>query len=107
MLIRNAIRGLLMHLCDIPEDKIHAVEIPTGLPMLYDFKTKRIRLLDDKQEHTILKRYNFGHDPDLLFKRTIKPGAPTGVDNHDLSEVIIRSKGVVIKYDEENRIKLD
>ena len=26
----NAIRGLLMHLCDIPTDVIHEVEIPTG-----------------------------------------------------------------------------
>jgi len=81
-----------MHLCDIPEDKIHAVEIPTGLPMLYDFKTKRIRLLEDNNEKSFLERYDFGHDPDLLFKRTIKPGQPTGVDNHDLSEVIIKMK---------------
>lgn len=28
----NAIRGLLMHLCDIPEDKITGLEIPNGLP---------------------------------------------------------------------------
>jgi 2,3-bisphosphoglycerate-dependent phosphoglycerate mutase len=27
----NAIRGLLMHLCDIPEDKITGLEIPNGL----------------------------------------------------------------------------
>ena len=26
----NAIRGLLMHLCDIPTEVIHEVEIPTG-----------------------------------------------------------------------------
>ena len=26
----NAIRGLLMNLCDIPLDKIHTLEIPTG-----------------------------------------------------------------------------
>ena len=34
----NAIRGLLMHLCDIPEDRISEVEIPTGLPLIYDVK---------------------------------------------------------------------
>lgn len=28
----NAIRGLLMHLCSIPEDKITGLEIPNGLP---------------------------------------------------------------------------
>lgn len=32
----NAIRGLLMHLCEIPTERIHEVEIPTGLPMVYD-----------------------------------------------------------------------
>ena len=37
----NAIRGLLMHLCDIPIDQIHQVEIPTGLPLVYDKRTRR------------------------------------------------------------------
>ncbi|GMH50096.1 hypothetical protein TL16_g00692, partial [Triparma laevis f. inornata] len=32
----NAIRGLLMHLCDIPEDRISDLEIPNGLPLIYD-----------------------------------------------------------------------
>ncbi|EED90651.1 phosphoglycerate mutase, partial [Thalassiosira pseudonana CCMP1335] len=32
----NAIRGLLMHLCDIPEDKISGLEIPNGLPIIFD-----------------------------------------------------------------------
>ena len=27
---KNAIRGLLMHLCKIPEDKISGLEIPNG-----------------------------------------------------------------------------
>ena len=46
-IVRNAIRGLLMHLCQIPTDKIHLVEIPTGLPLVFDSRLKGIRLLDD------------------------------------------------------------
>ena len=30
----NAIRGLLMHLCEIPEEKINGLEIPNGLPLI-------------------------------------------------------------------------
>ena len=44
---RNAIRGLLMHLCKIPEDRINAVEIPTGLPLIYDKNIGKIRLLQE------------------------------------------------------------
>jgi len=36
----NAIRGLLMHLCEIPEDKITELEIPNGLPIIFDIKSK-------------------------------------------------------------------
>eukprot|EP01039_Chlorochromonas_danica_P000424 gene424-458_t len=43
----NAIRGLLMHLCKIPTSKIHMVEIPTGLPLVYDWKQGKLRLLED------------------------------------------------------------
>ncbi|EGB05651.1 hypothetical protein AURANDRAFT_5637, partial [Aureococcus anophagefferens] len=32
----NAIRGLLMKLCAVPEDRVNEVEIPTGLPLIYD-----------------------------------------------------------------------
>jgi hypothetical protein len=45
--LRNAIRGLLMHLCNIPVDSIHAVEIPTGLPLIYDPRLGKIRLLQE------------------------------------------------------------
>lgn len=65
----NAIRGLLMHLCDIPEERIHKVEIPTGLPLVYDSEKRKILLLED---HSLvdspLKVYNFGEAPELLFK---------------------------------------
>ena len=45
----NAIRGLLMHLCEIPEDRVPEIEIPTGIPMLFDFERRCVRLLDDGQ----------------------------------------------------------
>ena len=44
------------------------VEIPTGLPLIYDVNNKCIRLLDDGsggQDPT--EKYNFGTAADLLF----------------------------------------
>jgi 2,3-bisphosphoglycerate-dependent phosphoglycerate mutase len=60
----NAIRGLLMHLCDVPSDRIAEVEIPTGLPMVFDVKRRCLRLLDDGRypidPAEALARWNFG-----------------------------------------------
>lgn len=67
---RNAIRGLLMHLCNIPQDKIPLVEIPTGLPLIYDSAQRKIRLLEDGDVGVTvnpLEKYNFGKAPELLF----------------------------------------
>lgn len=68
----NAIRGLLMHLCDIPPDRISEVEIPTGLPLVYTPRMKCLRLLDDghydKDPAIALQRHDFGKATDLLFK---------------------------------------
>ena len=65
----NAIRGLLMYLCSIPPDQIHQVEIPTGLPLIYDPRINRIRLLEDENEsQSLFSKYNFGTSPNLLFK---------------------------------------
>jgi hypothetical protein len=58
-----------MHLCDIPTNQIHQVEIPTGLPLVYDHKLKRVKLLEDVNEsQSLFTKYNFGDSPDLLFK---------------------------------------
>lgn len=46
----NAIRGLLMHLCDIPSDRIAEVEIPTGLPLIYNVNKRCIQLLETGEE---------------------------------------------------------
>lgn len=69
----NAIRGLLMHLCDIPRDRIHEIDIPNGLPLVFNLKTKCVQILDDGCESeedylNPLRRYSFGESPELLFK---------------------------------------
>jgi hypothetical protein len=89
----NAIRGLLMHLCDIPESRISEVEIPTGLPLLYDARHKCIKLLGDGSGVDPLARYNFGTAADLLFKtpdRTIPlPGTqPALLKSQELVETM-------------------
>jgi hypothetical protein len=58
-----------MHLCNIPTNQIHQVEIPTGLPLIFDKRINRIRLLeDDTDEQSPFTKHNFGDSPDLLFK---------------------------------------
>lgn len=69
----NAIRGLLMHLCDIPEDKISGLEIPNGLPLIYDMNSKCMKLLDDGSGEDPLEKYNFGASASYLFKPCTNP----------------------------------
>jgi 2,3-bisphosphoglycerate-dependent phosphoglycerate mutase len=64
----NAIRGLLMHLCEIPEDKITGLEIPNGLPIIFDIKSKCVKLLDDGSGLDPLEVYNFGKAAPYLFR---------------------------------------
>ena len=59
----NAIRGLLMHLFDIPPERISEIEIPTGLPLVYDVRYKCLRLLGEGD----FSEYNFGKSGELLF----------------------------------------
>jgi hypothetical protein len=64
-----------MHLCDVPRDKIPLVEIPTGLPLVYDWQNKRLRLLQEEDGYSQvcpLDKYNFGSAPELIFKLTKK-----------------------------------
>mmetsp|Transcript_6726 Transcript_6726/g.10643 ORF Transcript_6726/g.10643 Transcript_6726/m.10643 type:complete len:918 (+) Transcript_6726:182-2935(+) len=63
----NAIRGLLMHLCEIPESEITGLEIPNGLPLIYDVKSKCVKLLDDGTGRDPLEVYNFGEGAKYLF----------------------------------------
>lgn len=64
----NAIRGLLMHLCEIPEEKITELEIPNGLPLIFDLRSKCLKLLDDGTGRDPLEVYNFGNAASYLFK---------------------------------------
>jgi len=64
----NAIRGLLMHLCDIPESEITGLEIPNGLPLIYDVRSKCVKLLDDGTGRDPLEVYNFGSSAKYLFR---------------------------------------
>ena len=66
----NAIRGLLMYLCDIPPESVCDIEIPTGLPLIYDFNLKCIKLLDDGsyKDGDPTKRYYFGKKPEYIFE---------------------------------------
>lgn len=65
-----------MHLCAIHPDQISAVEIPTGLPLIYDSQQRKIRLLaeelpdvsESELPKQMLEKYNFGSCPQLLFK---------------------------------------
>ena len=94
----NAIRGLLMHLCNIPEDRISEVEIPTGLPLIYSFKSKSIRLLEDgsESEEEPLGNYNFGTSPELLFNPC--PEDLEEMEDTDL-ECFFGADGKSYKYD--------
>jgi 2,3-bisphosphoglycerate-dependent phosphoglycerate mutase len=47
----NAIRGLLMHLCDIQADRIAEVEIPTGLPLVYNINKRCIQVRTERMVH--------------------------------------------------------
>jgi 2,3-bisphosphoglycerate-dependent phosphoglycerate mutase len=64
----NAIRGLLMYLCEIPEDQITGLEIPNGLPLIYDLTSKCVKLLDDGTGRDPLEVYNFGKAARYLFR---------------------------------------
>lgn len=69
----NAIRGLLMHLCEIPEEKIAGLEIPNGLPLIFDMDSKCIKLLDDGSGEDPLEKYNFGASASYLFRPCKNP----------------------------------
>lgn len=65
----NAIRGILMHLCDIPEEAMNQLHIPNCVPLVYDVKAKCITLLDDDgQIATPVDLHDFGPAAKYLFK---------------------------------------
>ena len=55
----------------IPEEKINGLEIPNGLPLIYDMNSKCVKLLDDGTTDDPLEKYNFGASASYLFKPCI------------------------------------
>jgi len=64
----NAIRGILMHLCEIPEENMNDLHLPNGVPLVYNVRRKCISLLDEGTGEDPLEKYDFGSAVDYLFK---------------------------------------
>jgi 2,3-bisphosphoglycerate-dependent phosphoglycerate mutase len=66
----NAIRGILMHLCDIPEPAMRQLHLPNGLPLVYSVKGKCITLLEDDLDDDVPKisMDDFGPASKYLFQ---------------------------------------
>jgi 2,3-bisphosphoglycerate-dependent phosphoglycerate mutase len=64
----NAIRGILMHLCDIPEEAMNQLHLPNGLPLVYNVKGRCITLLDDGSGTDPMDAHDFGPAAKYLFK---------------------------------------
>lgn len=66
----NAIRGILMELCEIPEENMNDLHLPNGVPLIYNVKRKCISLLpeDDDNDVDVLKKYDFGSAAKFLFR---------------------------------------
>ena len=57
-----------MHLCNIPEDKIVELNIPNGFTLIYDIKSKYVKLLDNGTVKDLLEVYNCRKTGNYLFK---------------------------------------
>mmetsp|Transcript_20535 Transcript_20535/g.30867 ORF Transcript_20535/g.30867 Transcript_20535/m.30867 type:complete len:759 (-) Transcript_20535:253-2529(-) len=64
----NAIRGVLMHLCDIPQEAMNKLHLPNGLPLVYNVKGRCITLLDDGSGEDPMDQHDFGPAAKYLFK---------------------------------------
>jgi hypothetical protein len=60
-----------MHLLEIPSDEIINIEIPTGLPLVFDARHRCLKLLEGN-----FTSHNFGKSAELLF-------TPCRVDDDD------------------------
>ena len=102
----NAIRGLLMHLCAIPEDRVTELEIPNGLPIIFDIKSKCVKLLDDGTGRDPLEVHNFGKAAKYLFRPCQnEDGSPDEeCDIRYMSGVLSNGK---VKISEEDQAALD
>lgn len=64
----NAIRGILMHICDIPVEAMNQLHLPNGLPLVYSVKGRCITLLDDGSGKDPMEEHDFGPAAKYLFK---------------------------------------
>ncbi|KAL3775441.1 hypothetical protein ACHAWO_000671 [Cyclotella atomus] len=64
----NAIRGILMYLCEIPEEAMNQLHLPNGVPLVYNVKRKCITLLDDGSGEDPMTKYDFGPAAQYLFR---------------------------------------
>ena len=64
----NAIRGILMQLCDIPEEAMNQLHLPNGLPLIYNVRGRCISLLDDGSGLDPMEVHDFGPAAKYLFK---------------------------------------
>jgi len=64
----NAIRGILMHLCEIPEENMIDLHLPNGVPLIYSVRRKCITLLDDGTGIDPIDKYDFGSAAKFLFR---------------------------------------
>ncbi|CAJ1949642.1 unnamed protein product [Cylindrotheca closterium] len=63
----NALRGILMHLCEIPEEAMNQLHLPNGLPLVYDVKRKCLYLLDNGSGKNPAESHDFGPAAKYLF----------------------------------------
>jgi 2,3-bisphosphoglycerate-dependent phosphoglycerate mutase len=63
----NAIRGILMHLCDVPQEAMNGLHLPNGLPLVYNVKGRCITLLDDGSGKDPMDAHDFGPAAKYLF----------------------------------------
>jgi len=63
----NAIRGILMHLCEIPEENMIDLHLPNGVPLVYSVRRKCITILDDGTGIDPVEKYDFGSAAKFLF----------------------------------------
>lgn len=63
----NALRGILMHLCEIPEEAMNQLHLPNGLPLVYDVRRKCLSLLDDGSGENPAESHDFGPAAKYLF----------------------------------------
>lgn len=64
----NALRGILMHLCEIPPEHMNDLHLPNGLPLVYNVRRKCISLLDDGTGRDPMEVHDFGSAAQYLFR---------------------------------------